>query len=62
MNVLGAIGTLMQGSGPDRILEEIYVENAGKHCWFCLKLMVLIADVPLYKSPHKWFVFTMLIL
>ena len=28
MNVLGAIGTLMRGSGLDRILEEIYGENA----------------------------------
>ena len=34
----------------------------GLGCWFCLKLMVLIADVLLYKSPHQWFVFTMFIL
>ena len=28
MNVVEAIGTLLQSSGLDRILEEIYVENA----------------------------------
>ena len=28
---LGAIGTLMQGCGLDRILKQIYGENAGKH-------------------------------
>ena len=31
MNVLGAIGTLMQGTGLTYILEEIYGENAVKH-------------------------------
>lgn len=31
MNVLGAIGTLMQGTGLSNILEEIYGENAVKH-------------------------------
>ena len=31
MNVLGAIGTMMQGSGLREILEVIYGENAVKH-------------------------------
>ena len=31
MNVLGAIGTLMQGTGLANILEEIYGENTVKH-------------------------------
>ena len=31
MNVLGAIGALMQGSGLDRNLTEVYGENAVKH-------------------------------
>ena len=31
MNLLGAIGTLMEGSGLDTLLEEIYGENAVVH-------------------------------
>ena len=31
VNLLGAIGTLMEGSGLDKLLEEIYGENAVVH-------------------------------
>ena len=46
MNLLGAIGTLMSGSGLSNILQQVFAENAVVHVTQVVKqFLVLLGDI-----------------